>query len=54
MAIIFDITNELNNTETEFKLDEMKKKLQYSMANFAQIKYKRAMESRMTVLRRAK
>ena len=40
--------------EFEYQVEEMKKKLHCSMANFAHIRFKRAVEMRMSVVKDAR
>ena len=36
--------------ESEYHAEELQKRLQFSMANFAQIRFKRSMQMRMTLI----
>ena len=36
--------------EFEYQVEELKKRLQYSVANFAQLRFKRAIQMRMSVV----
>ena len=38
------------NPEVDFKVEELQRRLQFSLANFAQIRFKRLMQLRMEAL----
>lgn len=49
MAIQYAYENLLDAPEFEYQAEELKKKLQSAMANFAQIRFKRAMKARISL-----
>ena len=50
MATQYSFDNMYSTPESEYHAEELKKRLQYSMANFAQLRFKRAMKLRMQLL----
>ena len=47
MTSQYSFNDEYSTPEVEYKVEELQKRLQYSMANFAQVRFKRAMKMRM-------
>ena len=50
MATQFSFNEALSTPESEYHAEELKKRLQFSMANFAQIRFKRSMQMRMVLI----
>ena len=50
----YNLLDECTIPEVEFQIEEMKKRLHCSMANFAQIRFKKAIEARMSAVKNAR
>ena len=50
MATQYSYAENYTTPEFEYQAEELKKRLQYSMANFAQIRFKRAMQMRLSIV----
>ena len=48
MATQYSYENISSTAEFEYQAEELRKRMQYAKANFAYIKFKRAMQSRMS------
>ena len=49
MSIQYACENMFLSPEFEYKAEELKKKMQCTMANFAQIRFRKAMQARLIV-----
>ena len=49
MATQYSYGEAHSTPETEYQAEQLQKRLMYKMANFAQIRFKRAMQLRMSV-----
>ena len=49
MATQYSYDDLYSTPQFEYKAEELKKKLQFSMANFAQLRFKRAVQMRLAM-----
>jgi len=50
MATQYSYEDMYSSPEIEYQAEELKKRLKYSMANFAQVRFRRAMKMQMALI----